>query len=105
MTTFDEREAGFEAKFVHDAELRFRVIGRRDRLLGEWAGALVGLQGQALADYVASVVHAEIDKTDDAVLTARIGDDLKKAGKEAEARAVPAKMAECLKVAMAEIKA
>ncbi len=34
MTTFNEREQGFEAKFKHDEELRFRVTARRNKLLG-----------------------------------------------------------------------
>jgi len=25
MTTFDQREQGFEAKFIHDEELRFKA--------------------------------------------------------------------------------
>ena len=34
MTTFDDRERSYEAKFAHDAELRFKAEARRNRLLG-----------------------------------------------------------------------
>jgi hypothetical protein len=43
MTDFNDRERAFEAKFVHDEEMQFRIIARRNRLLGEWAGAKMGL--------------------------------------------------------------
>ena len=35
MTTFDDRENAFENKFAHDAETAFRILARRNRLLGE----------------------------------------------------------------------
>jgi hypothetical protein len=38
MTTFDERERDFEARYKHDQELQFKVKARRNRLLGMWAG-------------------------------------------------------------------
>ncbi|MBC3635626.1 ATPase inhibitor subunit zeta, partial [Klebsiella michiganensis] len=34
MTTFDDRERSYEAKFALDAELRFKAEARRNRLLG-----------------------------------------------------------------------
>ena len=43
MTTFDEREQAFEGKFAHDQEMAFRVTARRNRLLGQWAAAQMGL--------------------------------------------------------------
>ena len=42
MTTFDDREKQFEAKFLHDQELQFKVMARRNRLLGQWAAGKVG---------------------------------------------------------------
>jgi len=37
MTTFEERERAFEAKYAHDEEFRFRVTARRDKLFAHWA--------------------------------------------------------------------
>jgi len=62
MTTFNEREAGFEAKFTHDADVEFRVHARRNRLLGHWAAAKLGLTPEATEDYTRAVVHAEFEK-------------------------------------------
>ena len=43
MTQFDDRERAFETKFAHDEEMKFRIIARRNRLLGEWAARQMGL--------------------------------------------------------------
>ena len=57
MTTLDEREKGFERKFVNDQELEFRAArSRRNRLLGEWAGHLMGLKN--VEDYAKAVVRS-----------------------------------------------
>lgn len=59
MTTFDEREKEFEARFKHDQEFRFKVTARRNRLLGLWAAAQMGIAGEAAETYAKSVVDAE----------------------------------------------
>ncbi len=63
MTTFDEREAGFEAKFTHDADVEFRIVARANKLLGVWTASKLGLSGDAADDYARAVVHAEFEKT------------------------------------------
>ena len=35
MTTFDKREEGFESKFAHDEELRFKARARRNNPNGD----------------------------------------------------------------------
>jgi hypothetical protein len=60
MTTFDDREHAFEAHFAFEADLEFKVRARRDRLVGLWAGELMGLSDAALEAYVASLVHADL---------------------------------------------
>ena len=46
MTTFDKREEGFEKKFAHDEELRFKANARRNKLLGLWAAEKLGITGR-----------------------------------------------------------
>ena len=60
MTTFDDREKGFENKFAHDAELKFKAESRRNKALAEWAGAKMGLSGAALEDYVKAVRKSDL---------------------------------------------
>ena len=57
MTTFDDREKGFESKFAHDQELEFKATARRNRLIGRWAGELMGLQGENLDEYEIGRAH------------------------------------------------
>ena len=64
MTTFDDREHAFEAHFAFEEELEFKVRARRDRLVGLWAGGLMGLKDEALEAYVASLVRADLSTPD-----------------------------------------
>ena len=59
MTTFDERESSFEAKFKHDKELQFRVNSRRNKLLGLWAANLLGIHGTEAESYAKEVVKSD----------------------------------------------
>jgi hypothetical protein len=43
MTTFDDRERAFENLHARDQEMQFRIVARRNRLLGQWAANLMGL--------------------------------------------------------------
>ena len=56
MTTFDKREEGFEKKFAHDEELRFKANARRNKLLGLWAAEKLGVSGDAANVYAKEVV-------------------------------------------------
>ena len=64
MTTFDERERGFENKFVHDEELLFRFYARRNKLLGRWAASLLGKDGDERDAYAREVVLADLAEVD-----------------------------------------
>ena len=60
MTTFEEREKGFERKFAHDEELKFRATARRNKLLGLWAAEKMGLSGEAAQAYAREVIKADL---------------------------------------------
>ncbi len=69
MTTFDEREKSFEKKFAMDQDLKFKSEARRNKLIGEWAAAKLGLSGPAVEDYVKTVRKADLaSKGDEDVL-------------------------------------
>jgi hypothetical protein len=65
MTTFDKREEGFEKKFAHDEELRFKAMARRNKLLGLWAAGLLGKSGADAEAYAKEVVLADFEETGD----------------------------------------
>lgn len=62
MAGFDDREKGYEKKFAHDEELKFKATARRNKLLGLWAADLMGLSGDEAQDYAKAVVKADFDE-------------------------------------------
>jgi hypothetical protein len=60
MTTFEERQKGFERKFAHDEELKFKATARRNKLLGLWAAERLGLSGDEAQAYAREVVKADL---------------------------------------------
>ena len=65
MTTFDKREEGFEKKFAHDEELKFKAMARRNKLLGLWAAEKLGLSGAEAEAYAKEVVLADFEEAGD----------------------------------------
>ncbi len=65
MTTFDEREKGFEKKFSLDQELKFKATARRNKLLGLWAAEKLGISGEAAQDYAKTVIKADFEEPGD----------------------------------------
>jgi len=63
MTSFDKREEGFEKKFAHDEELKFKALARRNKMAGLWAAEKLGLAGAEAEAYAKDVVLAEIEGT------------------------------------------
>ena len=61
MTTFDKREEGFEKKFAHDEELKFKATSRRNRMAGLWAAEKLGLTGAEADAYAREVVLAGLE--------------------------------------------
>ena len=104
MTTFDEREQGFEAAFAHDQEVEFRAQMRRDRLLGLWAGERMGLSGAELEAYAAGLCRTELREHDEERLAQKVIADLAEKGVEALPHEVRDRMGSLLAAARAEIK-
>jgi len=86
MTTFDEREREFEARFKHDQELQFKVTARRNRLLGLWAAERMGLVGDAAQAYAKEVVEAEFKGGDRHVVAKLVADLAAKGQSTSEAQ-------------------
>ena len=105
MSTFDDRQKEFENKFKHDQELQFKVVARRNRLLGEWAGGEMGLTGDALQAYAKDVVMSDFDRPGDDDVLEKVQGDLTAAGIEMAADRLRAKMDDLLGVAKQQIMA
>lgn len=75
MSTFDKREQGFESKFAHDEELRFKATARRNKLLGQWAAGLLGYEGEKAEEYAKEVVRADFEEPGDEDVFRKIRED------------------------------
>jgi hypothetical protein len=102
MTTFDKREEGFEKKFAHDEELKFKATARRNRLLGLWAAAVLGKTGADADAYSKEVVAADFEEAGDDDVVRKVAKDL--AGKASEPE-IRSKMQELLAEAVKQIQA
>ncbi len=60
MTTFDDRERAFEAKFAHDEEMQFRAAMRRNKILALWAAGLMDYEPDRAASYVKDLIQADL---------------------------------------------
>ena len=88
MTTFDDREKAFEAKYEHDQELKFKVNARRNKLLGLWAAGLLGKTGDDAEAYAKEVVMADFEKPGDSDVMHKLMKDLAAVGKPMEEHSI-----------------
>ena len=77
MSSFDEREKGFEKKFAHDEELQFKVSARRNKYIGEWASKILGYNSDQEKEYIQSVIKADFAEAGDQDVFRKIKEDLK----------------------------
>jgi hypothetical protein len=84
MTQFDERERAFESKFAHDEEMKFRIIARRNRLLGEWAARRMGLSEAESEAYAKDVVRSDFEEAGEHDVIRKVLGDLSAAGVDLE---------------------
>ena len=84
MTQFDDRERAFESKFAHDEEMKFRIIARRNRLLGQWAARRMGLTEAESESYAKDVVRADFEEAGEHDVIRKVLGDLTAAGVDCE---------------------
>ena len=84
MTDFTDRERAEEAKFARDEDMAFRVMARRNRLLGEWAAAKMALTAEENEAYAREVVQADFEEAGDEDVVRKVLGDLVNAGCDVE---------------------
>ncbi|MEH6792192.1 DUF1476 domain-containing protein [Parasphingorhabdus sp.] len=94
MTNFKDREQAFEAKFARDEEMEFRLTARRNRLLGQWAAAKMGLTSEETDAYAKEVVAADFEEAGDEDVIRKLLGDLTSAGVEMDDSAIRTALAE-----------
>src|SRR4029077_11122096 len=105
MTTVDKREEGFENKFAHDEELRFKANARRNRLLGLWAAEKMGLSGPAADAYAKEVVVADFEESGEEDVFRKIRKDFDAKGTSQSDQEIRKAMVEVMGHAIRQTKA
>ena len=105
MTTFDKREEGFEKKFAHDEELKFKATARRNKLLGLWAAEKLGITGPAAETYAKEVVAADFEEPGDQDVFRKIRKDFDAKGVAQSDQQIRKMMDDLLAAAVEQIKA
>ena len=104
MTTFDKREEGFEKKFVHDEELRFKATARRNRLLGQWAAEKLGMSGDEAAAYAKEVVIADFEEAGDDDVFRKVRKDFDDKAVAQSDQQIRRAMVDLMETAIAQVK-
>jgi hypothetical protein len=104
MTTFDKREDGFEKKFAHDEELRFKANARRNKLLGLWAAEKLGLAGEQAQAYAKEVVIADLEEAGDNDVFRKLRKDFDAKGVTQSDHQIRRTMDEMMEQAVAQLK-
>ena len=88
MTTFDDRERAFEAQYARDQEMQFKIVARRNRLLGQWAAKKMGLTEAEADAYARDVIRADFEAAGDEDVIRKLLGDLTSAGVEVDESAI-----------------
>ena len=102
--SFEKRGKGFEAKWAHDEELRFKVYARRNKLLGLWAAAEMGVTGPAADSYAKEVIASDFERAGDEDVFEKVRRDFDAHGVSVSDHMVRRKMEELLEVAKHQIE-
>jgi hypothetical protein len=100
--SFDDRRKGFESKWAHDAEIQFRIMARRNKLLGLWAAGEMGLSGDKADTYAKSVVAADFEEPGEEDVFRKVRGDLDKA--KYSDHAIRVRMADLLDTAAEQVQ-
>jgi hypothetical protein len=105
MTTFDKREEGFEKKFAHDEELRFKAAARRNKLLGLWVAQKLGMSGDEAAVYAKEVVQADFEEAGEDDVFRKVRKDLDAKGVSVSDQDIKTQMIDLMAQAVAQVEA
>ena len=104
MSSFDKREEGFEKKFAHDEELRFKASARRNKLLGLWAAEKLGKTGTEVEAYSREVISADFEEAGDDDVFRKVQADLTAGGVVQSEHQIRRTMDELMTEAIEQIK-
>lgn len=100
-----DREEGFERKFAHDEELKFKAMARRNKLLGLWAAEKLGKNGADADAYAREVVASDFEEAGDHDVFRKIRQDFDAGGVQQSDHQIRRTMEELLATAVRQIEA
>jgi hypothetical protein len=104
MSNLKDREQGFERKFAHDEEMKFKAEARRNRLLGLWAAGKMGISDPDEAkSYAQQVVFADFAEKGDEDVFRKISGDFQAKGVNASEQEIREQMTRLLAEAKAQL--
>ncbi len=104
MSKFDDREKAFESKYGRDQENEFRIVARRNKLLGLWVAEKLGKTGEAAESYAKEVVTADFEEVGHDDVVRKVMSDLNAAGVDLSEHLVRGEMDKLLMVARQQIQ-
>jgi hypothetical protein len=104
MTNFEDREKGYERKFAHDEELKFKATARRNKLLGLWAAEQLGITGDEAQAYAREVIKADLEIPGDDDVFRKIRRDFDAKGVQKSDHQIRSKMVDLMGVAVGQIE-
>lgn len=101
MSNMNDREKAFESKYAHDQEMKFKIVARRNKLLGMWAGALLGKAD--IDAYAKDVVASDFEEAGEEDVVRKVAADFSAGGVSQTAEDIRNKMMELLPIATDQI--
>jgi hypothetical protein len=100
---FEDREKGYEAKWAHDEDLRFRTLARRSKLLGLWAAGQMGLSDEQAESYIRALLDLEVKGGRDEDVARKLRADFETRGIDLSDHLIHRKMEELLTEAAEQV--
>ncbi|MCT7375191.1 MULTISPECIES: DUF1476 domain-containing protein [Chelativorans] len=104
MSSMKDREETFERKFVHDEEMKFRAMSRRNKLLGLWAAEKLGKTGAEADAYAIEVIKADVEEAGEEDVFRKVRRDFDAAGVQQSDHQIRRTMSELLIEAIDQVK-
>ncbi|MEO1028285.1 MAG: DUF1476 domain-containing protein [Pseudomonadota bacterium] len=103
MSSFDDRERAEEAKYALDQQTEFKVMARRNKLLGLWAADLMGLEGSDADAYAKTVVIADLEEPGDEDVLRKVRADFDAKGVDRSDSQIREQMGDLMVVAREQV--
>jgi hypothetical protein len=98
-----DRQNKHEDKWALNEQMQFKAVARRNKLLGLWAAAEMGLTGDEANAYAKSVVASDFQEAGEEDVFRKVSGDLRAKGLSLADEVVRQKMAEFTRVAREQI--